>query len=659
MQPELNRMLRALRGFRQSSLKRGVWQTECNLEDLARVVGLDALSTADLFSTLVDEGYVRGHLLYKRQDPEGEAATTHPDENTPVPYGELGRHEKRSAYPVRLSISALTQRGLVAIDELPDPDSTSGEEQVEEVVTPSGPERGRLTRIFIPVLNFGGNVKEAAADLREHPEEKAEEAAFTFAPVAGALAGFVAALIPLAYPAGLIALWIQLSNQFDYGLWRALYAASLARSAVVVGKVPFIVALSFLSALVPMWAWYAYARIKVKDDLDANKQRERRKSRIILFFARKSWIILFFKLYAVLILLGLVISLLIAAMPKDDIPGILSFLTGRWTFLLLFFFLSFTVAEVVFGGVIFFLKGLQEGKEKGWEAARGSLYLGLATVYAGSVAAGVCLAGLQSPSLPTTELTLDGPNGTENVVRVGILSNSNGYWYVVNYCENDDFLAVPNTKVEEVDTIVDEPNILEKRHSKIECDTTDPETTIDSGPSGRIASDNASFDFSSNEERSTYECRRNGGAYARCTSPQDYRGLSDGEHTFSVRAMDAAGNTDNTPAQRTWTVDTMGPETTIDSGPSGTVTSAEANFAFSSSEGRSTFECSLEGGTYSPCTSPKGYPGLPDGEHTFSVKATDAAGNEDAAPASRTWTVEQRCTAMSASSAEQRGPQLS
>jgi 3-phytase len=87
------------------------------------------------------------------------------------------------------------------------------------------------------------------------------------------------------------------------------------------------------------------------------------------------------------------------------------------------------------------------------------------------------------------------------------------------------------------------------------------------------------------------------------------------------------------------TPDTTAPETTITSGPTGTVSSGSASFTFSSSEAGSTFECALDGEIFGACASPKQYTNLASGEHTFQVRATDAAGNVDATPASRTWTV--------------------
>jgi Bacterial Ig-like domain len=87
-------------------------------------------------------------------------------------------------------------------------------------------------------------------------------------------------------------------------------------------------------------------------------------------------------------------------------------------------------------------------------------------------------------------------------------------------------------------------------------DTTPPDTTINSGPSGTVQSSSASFSFSSSESGSKFECRLDSGSWGACTSPKEYTGLSNGSHTFEVRATDSAGNTDSTPDSRTWTVDT-------------------------------------------------------------------------------------------------------
>jgi hypothetical protein len=87
-------------------------------------------------------------------------------------------------------------------------------------------------------------------------------------------------------------------------------------------------------------------------------------------------------------------------------------------------------------------------------------------------------------------------------------------------------------------------------------DTTSPETTIESGPSAIFSDASASFTFSSNEVNSTFECRLDGATFSTCASPRSYSSLADGSHTFEVRATDAAGNTDTTPASHTWVVDT-------------------------------------------------------------------------------------------------------
>jgi hypothetical protein len=179
-------------------------------------------------------------------------------------------------------------------------------------------------------------------------------------------------------------------------------------------------------------------------------------------------------------------------------------------------------------------------------------------------------------------------------------------------------------------------------------DTTAPDTSITAGPSGPTNNASPSFSFSSTEGGSTFECRLDGpggatGTYAACASPNAYSGLAAGSYTFNVRARDTAGNQDASAATRAFTVDTTAPDTTISSGPTGTITVSSASFGFTSEAG-ATFECQLNGpggtvGTYAACTSPKAYSGLANGSYTFNVRATDTAGNVDPSPGSRAFTV--------------------
>ena len=178
-------------------------------------------------------------------------------------------------------------------------------------------------------------------------------------------------------------------------------------------------------------------------------------------------------------------------------------------------------------------------------------------------------------------------------------------------------------------------------------DTTPPETTITGGPLGEVESTVASVTFTANEAGGSFECSLDGGAWAACSSPRELAGLSLGGHTLAVRAKDAAGNVDATPASRSWTVvapappapDTLAPDTALSGGPGANTTSTSASFGLTSTEAGSTFECRLDGGVWAPCSSPESLEGIAAGTHTFEARARDSAGNVDATPASYTWTV--------------------
>jgi uncharacterized repeat protein (TIGR01451 family) len=104
---------------------------------------------------------------------------------------------------------------------------------------------------------------------------------------------------------------------------------------------------------------------------------------------------------------------------------------------------------------------------------------------------------------------------------------------------------------------------------------------------------------------------------------------------------DTAGdeNAGNSTATRTDVV-RYEPETTITSGPSGTVTSRNATVAFTSDDETATFECRLDSGAFEPCTSPKTYSSLGIGQHAVTVRAVNQYGMTDATPARSDWTVE-------------------
>jgi large repetitive protein len=84
-------------------------------------------------------------------------------------------------------------------------------------------------------------------------------------------------------------------------------------------------------------------------------------------------------------------------------------------------------------------------------------------------------------------------------------------------------------------------------------DTTAPETTLASGPKPVTTDTSATFTFSASESGS-FECRLDGAPFALCGSPKSYSGLAKGDHRFEVRAIDAAGNADGTPALHPWKI---------------------------------------------------------------------------------------------------------
>ncbi len=178
------------------------------------------------------------------------------------------------------------------------------------------------------------------------------------------------------------------------------------------------------------------------------------------------------------------------------------------------------------------------------------------------------------------------------------------------------------------------------------ADEIPPDTSIDTQPSNPDNDTTPTFTFSGTDNVTppaslTFECQVDGGGFSACTSPHTTAVLGDGSHTFDVAASDLAGNMDASPASYTWVVDATPPTTSLSSQPSNPDNDSTPTFTFSGNDGSgsgiASFQCKMDGGAYGTCTSPFTSPVLTDGSHTFYVYAVDAAGNEDASPASYTW----------------------
>src|SRR5207253_422559 len=152
-------------------------------------------------------------------------------------------------------------------------------------------------------------------------------------------------------------------------------------------------------------------------------------------------------------------------------------------------------------------------------------------------------------------------------------------------------------------------------------------TTLEPAPTTLISS----------EASSSFSCKLDSGAAAACSSPRSYSGLTAGSHTFTMNATDPAGNA-STPASSAWTIDLTVPVASLTASPANPTNQTTASFSFSSSQAGSTFSCKLDSGAAAPCTSPQSYSSLAAGGHTFSLTATDPAGNIST-PAAFTWTI--------------------
>lgn len=139
-----------------------------------------------------------------------------------------------------------------------------------------------------------------------------------------------------------------------------------------------------------------------------------------------------------------------------------------------------------------------------------------------------------------------------------------------------------------------------------------------------------SIPFTVSGDPRTVTCAFDGGAAQPCSSPFNVATpVGDGPHTLTVGATDYFGQSGG--GSGVASVDTTGPATTIAKGPQKKSKTKKASFEFSSESG-ARFECKLDSGLFTACTSPFSAK-VKKGKHTFEVRATDALGNVGASQA--------------------------
>jgi hypothetical protein len=211
------------------------------------------------------------------------------------------------------------------------------------------------------------------------------------------------------------------------------------------------------------------------------------------------------------------------------------------------------------------------------------------------------------------------------------------------------------------------------------ADTTAPQTTIDQIDTSNLATnDSVVTHFSSSESNSTFECKMwpmnelgeelNIPPWEPCSSPKTYEDLGWYSYRFYVRATDAAGNVDETPATQVFDakVDTTPAHATITDGPAdgAVIDQSSVTFSFEVTDNRGPGNIQGAGcvvtdlatgypyrlptddpngkasGEKDACSSPTTFENIPDGKYTFTVYAWDRAYNQDPDPSTRTFTVD-------------------
>jgi 6-phosphogluconolactonase (cycloisomerase 2 family) len=185
------------------------------------------------------------------------------------------------------------------------------------------------------------------------------------------------------------------------------------------------------------------------------------------------------------------------------------------------------------------------------------------------------------------------------------------------------------------------------------------DTVIKTGPVANDSQASPQFDFDASYP-SRYECKLDSDSFVPCDRSPAIQVGADGYHTLAVRARDAIGNVDPTPATYSWIRDTTAPSAAAPTTPMNGAANLAPTTSFSwepsadELSGVDSYELLVDGGARTAGVEPSNcgatctveVSGLVNGAHTWSVRARDVAGNTSES-AARTFSVDAEAPGLS------------
>jgi uncharacterized delta-60 repeat protein len=149
-------------------------------------------------------------------------------------------------------------------------------------------------------------------------------------------------------------------------------------------------------------------------------------------------------------------------------------------------------------------------------------------------ASGVPDASFGGDGVATVDFASDGDEGGDVAIQ------ADGQILLAGVTDNNDDFAIARLNGDPTGVVLPPPD----------GDSNPPETTITKEPDSKSHKSKAKYRFESSEPNSTFECAYDSKTYKPCDAGKvKYKKLDFGKHKFSVRATDAAGNTDQSPAK--------------------------------------------------------------------------------------------------------------